>query len=266
MKTCVILAVFAYLVASGAAAAACFADYKAKQTHLVYRLEELRVAYVHEDYEPVNLEPGEHPDPLASVTARVEYFDALAKRFKVEMDLGLRFAKVWREMGLSTRLPREIAPSRQTVLLKKRPSLWLWRTRDVLASDESRDRFLRLARDLNARRVYAYLYSDSQLLSNRIDQERLAQFILLCYRDDIEVWALLGEPEWLDEKSTDSLSTAIQRIRKFNGGFTAPEPKISGIKLDLEPHALPEWDQDPERRDVLNARFQGARSSHGMLR
>ena len=244
-------------------------DYAAKRSSLDYYFEKLRIARLHHDFAPPGapiiltrpLESGWlteeliRTDPLAPVTSRFECLEAMKKTYKVEMDLGLRFAHLWREMGLSMRLPEESAPLEIREINLQKQSTWLWYTKEILESDASLDEFADLCKRLDIKRVYAYLYSDSSLLRDKQTAERMVVLINTCAQHDVEVWGLLGEPEWITDYDEMSFSAAIDEIIRFNSQFGDLEPRLGGLKLDLEPHSLPGWDTDPLERDRLNESY-----------
>jgi outer membrane protein TolC len=243
----------------------------AKRASREYYLEKLRVTRLHSTYAPADspVTVSRLPDVggakeevllsdiLAPLTARYEYLEAQDRVYKVEMDLGLRFARLWREMGLSRELTGKAREWNETRRSAFRPAIWLWRTVDVLASDQSMQDFVVLAREQQVKRVYTYLYSDSRLLLQRTNRERLTVFLNACDRWDIEVWGLLGEPEWLTGNNETALITGLNRIAAFNEDKALWEPRIQGVKLDLEPHALPDWDTKEESRVQLNSAYLG---------
>lgn len=244
-------------------------DIGAKRATQAYFLEKLRVARLHEVYGPPGgrvtlLRPPDEPGAVvetlgtgveAPLTARYEYLRALDRRFRVEMELGRRFARIWREMGRIDSFIDELQPQQWNLARRARPSVWLWRTRDVIAGDDAIDDAVARLRDLDARRVYAYLYSDSQILANTKSAERFTLFVEQCARWDIEVWALLGEPEWIESGGTQPLRRGLDRILEFNARFGEYEPKIAGVKLDLEPHTLPGWDEGGAQRATLETAY-----------
>ena len=245
-------------------------DLTAKRSSQSYFLEKLRVARLHREYGPPGAtlellrppdEPGAIEDRLGSgvlapLTTEFEYLRALDKSLRVEMALGLRFAKVWREMGLIDRLTREGAAFERSRRARTRPSTWLWKAKDHLKSDDAIDVLIGQLRANGARRVYVYLYSDARIFNDRHDWERMTLLTELCAQWDIEVWALLGEPEWIEDNDTGAVSRAIGQILNFNAAFARFEPKIAGVKLDLEPHSLPGWETDSGRRRVLEANYR----------
>ncbi len=245
-------------------------DLTAKRSSRSYFLEKLRVSRLHREYGPPGAtiellrppdEPGAVEDRLGSgilapLTAEFEYLRALDKSLRVEMDLGLRFAKVWREMGLIDHLTDEGAAYKREQRDRTRPSTWLWQSKKHLQSDDAIDDLIADLRARGARRVYVYLYSDARIFNDRHDWERMTLLTELCAQWNIEVWALLGEPEWIEENDTGAVSRSIRQILNFNAGFARFEPKIAGVKLDLEPHSLPGWEDDPARREALEASYR----------
>ena len=245
-------------------------DLRAKRASESYFLEKLRVSRLYEEFGPpatsVALlrpvdEPGATSDSLgtgvlAPLSAEFEYLRAMDKSLRVEKDLGLRFAKVWREMGIIDRLLDDAEEYERVQHGRSRASTWVWVTREHLASDDALDAFIEDLRARGTRRIYAYLYSASDLLGSRHDRERMTLLTELCARYNIEVWALLGEPEWIETRDTRAVDRALRSVLAFNAQFGSFEPRIRGVKLDLEPHSLPGWEDDADRRALLEENYR----------
>jgi len=230
-------------------------DHRAKKVLETYLLEKLRVARAVNalgDREASG--SGMTPSVLEPIAAETEFLAARANSLKVELDLALRHAKLWREQGLAKRLPEELAALGEGGRLQHADSVWLWRTKTLLADDAAQADFAALLAERPFRRVYVYLYSAAELLADPATAERLRRFIYLASEQGTEIWALLGEPEWL-EGDAAPLKLALKRVADFNAAAAAFEPRLAGIKLDIEPHAEPAWDSDRQRRDTLNTRY-----------
>ncbi len=229
-------------------------DYLAKRASTRYYLERARVARLYESIDTLDEEAQR--DPLAVNTAVQEYLFAAGALAEVRKDLGIRYVNVWRETGRSTFLPEQIEGFSSKHVDQTMASLWLWETKAAIETPAGTAAFLRAAKAGNINRVYAYLYSDSRLLTDVMFRERFTLFLNACAQEGIEVWALLGEPEWLtDSKGIQDLTRGIDRINQFNASKNRLEPKISGVKIDLEPHSIPGWETDSEVREVLNRSY-----------
>jgi outer membrane protein TolC len=244
-------------------------DFDAKAATQAFELEKLRVARLHREFGPPGapitfLRPPDEPGAiegtlgtgvLAPLSAEFEYLRAADRRSAVEMDLGRRLARVAREMG-DTRVLLDVLDSHaHAAAARGRPAVWMWNSRQVLASDEALDNAVEKLRGLRARRVYVYLFDQGALLIDRKLRERLTQLIELCAQRDIETWALLGEPEWIKNNCSQCVGQAVARVRDFNALFGDFEPKLAGIKLDLEPHSQPGWNEGGASRKALEANW-----------
>ncbi len=229
-------------------------DHLAKEADAQYHLEKIRVARLYRLIDS----PDEDlkKNPLAVNTAVQEYLSALARSAGVLKDLGIRYVNVCRETGLSKFIPEKIDRFSSGRIDRKRPSVWLWKTEELIGSPGKTAEFLKYAKAGNIKRVYAYLYSDSRLLAGMMSREKFTLFLNACAAEGIEVWALLGEPEWLtDQNGKRDLLCGLQRIKQYNGAKNSLEPQIRGVKLDLEPHSIPGWETDLVVRDRLNRRY-----------
>jgi hypothetical protein len=244
-------------------------DNAAKESTQAFFLERLRVTRLYRDFGPPGgdlrvLRPVDEPGAvdeaigsgvLAPLTAKFELLRAIDREYRTEFDLAQRLANVWREMGNIEGYLAALADHHAQRIRAQRPATWLWRTRNTIESDDAVDATVATLSAYNVRRVYAYLESDSRLLANRITRERFALFLQLCAGADIEVWALLGEPEWISDQNADAVATGIDRVLAFNADIGAYEPRIAGVKLDLEPHALPGWDDGSDARAQLETAY-----------
>ncbi len=244
-------------------------DYAAKVSTQSFQLEKVRVARLHRELGPPGtpiqlLRPPDEPGAveetlgtgvLAPLSAQFEYLRALDRRSAVEMALGQRLVRVAREMGDRHAFLDALDSHARANAARLRPAVWLWNTRDVLASDDALDTAVARLHGERARRVYVYLMDEAKLLDERSSRERLTQFIGLCAQWDIEVFALLGEPEWISENCTDCVTRAVDRIKNYNALLGPFEPTLAGIKLDLEPHSLAGWEQGGGARAALESNW-----------
>ncbi len=255
-------------------------DFDAKTATQAFQLEKLRVARLHKEIGPPGapiafLRPPDEPGAieetlgtgvLAPLSAEFEYVRAIDRRSAVEADLGRRLARVAREMGDRRVILDALESHADAKLARNRPAVWMWNSREVLASDETLDAAVETLRSQRARRVYVYLLDQGALLTDRTTRERLTQFIELCAQRNIETWALLGEPEWITGNCTECVTQAVARVREFNARFGDLEPKLAGIKLDLEPHSQPGWNEGGDARATLEANWfnllQSARNAN----
>lgn len=230
-------------------------DFLAKKANVIYFLERIRVARLYASVDYLNEE--EFGSPLAVSTAIIEHLKAVSKLAKVKKDIGVRYINVWRETGRSKLLPEQLKISNdKRAITQKDRSVWLWKTKDAIKTEASRKKFIELAKFNGVNRVYAYLYSDSRLLDNELHKEQMSLFLSACKREGINVWGLLGEPEWLSSKTAlKDISRGIDRVLNYNKALNSYEPKIAGIKLDIEPHGVKGWDTDINLRNVLNNRY-----------
>lgn len=244
-------------------------DIQAKRATQAYFLEKLRVARLQQVYGPPGtqvtlLRPPDEPGAIeetlgtgveAPLTAHFEYLRALDRRNRTEMELGQRFARVWRETGRIDAFMDALGTRHWKQARRMQPAVWLWRTKDAIGTDDAVDEAVSILHAQHARRVYAYLYSDARLLADTKTREQFTLFVEQCARWDIEVWALLGEPEWITSGDSAPLGRAMDRILEFNAQFGSFEPKLAGVKLDLEPHAQPGWDQGGNARAKLEETY-----------
>ncbi|MDX9860584.1 MAG: hypothetical protein RBS99_06665 [Rhodospirillales bacterium] len=80
------------------------------------------------------------------------------------------------------------------------------------------------------------------------DAKALATFIAKASRRGIQVWAVDGDPRAILSAERDRFSARAQAYERFNAG-EAPESRISGLQLDIEPYVMPGYGQATESFD-----------------
>lgn len=229
-------------------------DFRAKKFSCEYELEELRIARLHKKI----LKPGSGRDVSSSdiYALQVDFLESLKRLEKVRMDLGIRFVRLWREMGLAGRINREVRELCMNALQKDSVSVWLWETRELLANRQSCEHIARTLDKKEVRTIYLYCGAGAAFVTDPVLREKIRLFINICWEMDIHVWALLGEPQWLtDPKGVATCVKSVQSIAKFNSEAGPFEPGLAGIKFDIEPHADPAWDTDAAFRTKQSHRY-----------
>ncbi len=126
-------------------------------------------------------------------------------------------------------------------------STWAWH-RDELLADHG-VAALATATTAHINRIYLYIGATGTVLEGE-SATSIGEFIASAEQAGIAVWALLGEPEWL--QGADGLAPACRRLAAFQEHAAH---RFQGLKLDLEPQADPGWAAGGERRAALTNRY-----------
>ncbi|HYE06288.1 MAG TPA: TolC family protein [Planctomycetota bacterium] len=226
-----------------------------RRAELASRLEALRVARLHLAIGMPNDRADVDRGDL--IKAHTGWYRTLAATLASRADLAVSRARLYRELGIAATLRDDLQPIKASRVAQGSIARWLWQARATIDDDARIDAWLAACVGDKVKRVYAYLEADARLLDDAQAAERLALFIDRCAAQDIEVWALLGEPEWLDDGGDAAIALGSRRIAGFNQRFAAFAPRLAGLKLDIEPHAREEWRSDAAARDALATRWIG---------
>ena len=113
-------------------------------------------------------------------------------------------------------------------------ALWLWNS-DIITSSTSVSTFLSVVKDRAISRVHAQINSD-------ISTTLWESFIKKCNNQGIAVEALIGDKQWVLDRTTNggpTLQSELDWIKQFQ--VNAPvEARFAGIHLDIEPWTLGE--------------------------
>ena len=86
-----------------------------------------------------------------------------------------------------------------------------------------------------------------QEISDDIETEMIKKFLTSASEQEIAVYLLIGEPDWVLEKDAESLLEEMQRIGEINE-LVEETAELKGVMVDVEPYLLEEWDDE---RDEL---------------
>jgi hypothetical protein len=210
-------------------------------------LEQVRVARLEDVYGPARPERAPGPDLR---TAR----EILARSVRDVEDARGRLAAEEARLVSAVGLGRTLADRSAGPATTTGASIWVWRPTDLLADRPAMERFLDFAAGRNLAKVYLYLGAQAEIAAPGEPAERLALFTDRCAARGIAVWALIGEPEWLDADAGDGLAVACRGIERWNRDRGPLEPRLAGIKVDVEPRSDPRW-QEAGGRAALVFRY-----------
>jgi hypothetical protein len=129
-------------------------------------------------------------------------------------------------------------------------SVWLWKSLEVVQDPAMREEFFRFCSAQGVSRVYCFVSRVEGEPYLKRHRWEFGYFLDLCKERGIEVYALAGNPQWLEDDYREEVAARIESIVEFNARSQRGGGGFAGIKLDVEPHALPEW-KDERRRQAL---------------
>lgn len=125
-------------------------------------------------------------------------------------------------------------------------SMFCWGTDNM--RQENRKALDQVIKDADIDEIYQEFPQDEAEL------EQTDSFLKNMNRQDIAVYALLGEAKWAYEEDGESLIAEIERIQKLRKTLENGQ-QIQGIMVDVEPYVLDEWDGGTEERSTLMRRY-----------
>lgn len=119
---------------------------------------------------------------------------------------------------------------------------WLW-TSPFKFTPEYRDYIINSAKENGITSIYvsieSYIYISR--IKDEVQRERykmmfveaLGDFIIEAHRNNISVDAVVGTPNWVEEKNINNFITAVEFVKEFNKTHTE---KLRGLQFDIEPY------------------------------
>lgn len=121
--------------------------------------------------------------------------------------------------------------------------LAVWSYRDLAGSTREQEAFFAFA----ARRGLRDLYLGGEgLLPARA--EALDHFLEAAQTRGLRVSLVLGRADWTRPAQRATALAALRAVRDFDAAQTRTgRPRLAALQLDVEPHALPDWERDATR-------------------
>lgn len=135
------------------------------------------------------------------------------------------------------------AASTEDEPVSKARTTWLWHTALIQSSSSE---LLNFSKSQGVGIIYLQISTKADLSSYR-------SFIRQASEMGIEVHALNGAPDWALTISRPKLDAFMKWISDYQQ-YAAPEEKLKGIHVDIEPYLLPIWKTD---YDTLVTEWQG---------
>lgn len=111
---------------------------------------------------------------------------------------------------------------------------WIWDLKEIEGSIEENIAF---AKEQEVTLIYLHVSLKG------LDEKRVQAFVEEASENDIQVYALGGDPNWALRKNQESLSTFMSIVKDYNQKVSG-EARFKGVHMDIEPYLLPEWESN----------------------
>ena len=192
------------------------------------------------------------PDAVEPIEAAVELLKQRMAVVEVRAELSRHVAQYYYRAGLARRFVQAVARGPEPDRSGRR-AVWLWRSLEVATDPAKRDDLLRVCAEAGVTRIYCFIGRGEQGLYLREAAWEFGYLLELCRERGIEVQALVGNPQWVDESQRAEVGAVVRSIVEFNSRTQEGRAGFTGIKLDVEPHALPRWREPDGRKRLVRA-------------
>ncbi|WP_349408296.1 hypothetical protein [Pseudalkalibacillus sp. SCS-8] len=128
--------------------------------------------------------------------------------------------------------------------------MWVWHPTESITTEEARGDLLSFSKRKKINVIY--LYTGEELLKEQT--KHYQTFIKAASESEIQVYALVGSPEWAKIENHSEATDQLSNVFTYNEN-SAEDEKFSGIQFDIEPYLLDEWEKEPKR--VMNEYVRG---------
>jgi outer membrane protein TolC len=196
----------------------------------VSRIRHARIPIIGEDLQ-------EAVEPLQ---LQIDLLQAELELVGLRAEFARLLAAYYHRAGLGDRLGAVLGGARMDAPRQAR-ALWLWRSLDVVLDPALRQRFLQDCVAHGVTRVYCFVSRVENALYLRRYNWEFGYFLDLCRERGVEVHALVGNPQWLERSYRAEIGAVVRSVLEFNARAREGFAAFRSLKLDVEPHALPEW-------------------------
>jgi hypothetical protein len=139
--------------------------------------------------------------------------------------------------------------------VRREKAVWVWEqdSLSLLQDRGAADEAIRFAKSQRITKVY--LYADAFNGRNLLTEEpwRWHDLLRRLHREGLRAEALLGSAylhteHYVEPERRDAALDMFRRIHRFNAATDSAEERFDGIHYDIEPHLLPQWE---DQRDLL---------------
>ncbi len=117
-----------------------------------------------------------------------------------------------------------------------RNGLYNWSS---VVTEEDLEELLQVIEEVPVGELYQY-YREEEL-QDRIPEEMIARLS----EKKIDVWYLIGAPEWGIDETGEEIRRAVSMVALYNH-MVPKKGRFAGIQLDVEPYLTQEWDEDKQ--------------------
>ncbi len=215
--------------------------------------ERLRISNIYEDIGEMSFQQDQLKSQLSGYNDiygnTLAYYSEKLRLIRERYEYMRQLTRLYAASGTSVRLVpallRYSDPEKPLAEAQSR-GIFLWKSLEVVTSRENRNKFIELCRARNIDKVYCFVSrtKEKELYLDRYNLE-FAYFTQLCSRNGISVYALMGEPDWITRGYRLEINALLDSYKRFNRNVEAGGGvPFAGMNLDVEPHALPEWQKD----------------------
>jgi len=212
--------------------------------------EALRLARIYAGHRAAS--EGLAPDVADEIQAAVALLRQEMVAVEVRAEFCRHIAQYYYRAGLARGLLDALAESPGCARAQRR-AVWLWRSLEVATDPLKRDELLRVCAEAGVNRIYCFVSRGEQDLYLRSAAWEFGYLLDLCRERGIEVYALVGNAHWVDESYRSEIGALLRSIVEFNSRTQQGRAGFAGVKLDVEPHSLPEWRDADGRSRLVSA-------------
>lgn len=202
---------------------------------------------------------GAHPLPAGAaerdvtdlIEAQIDHLKQQLALTEVRGEFCRRFAEYFYRAGLGRRLI-DVLAQKPGAYRTRRRSVWLWRSLEVVLDPLKREKLLRLCEENGITRLYCFVSrveNEPYLLKHNWE---FGYLLDLCRQRGIEVYALVGNPHWVEKSHREEIGALLTSIVEFNARAQEGSGGFAGLKLDVEPHSLPQWKRPAGRGRLVS--------------
>ncbi len=224
---------------------------RATQKRLAFQKENFRLSRVYAKLGRVNIHEQEDDKWMLNypIIAKLEMLNAKIRLATSKCEFFRRTAKLYAAGGIaSSLLPAIFAATKassgkSSLRSPNTKSIYLWESLKTVTDKTEREKFLDTCSTAGINRVYCFVSRTpgKALYLKKYDLE-FSYFLDQCAEKGIKVYALMGNSEWLAPSYQQEITALLDNLNKFDKEQSENESaEFAGLKIDVEPHALPGW-------------------------
>ncbi|MCD4650620.1 MAG: hypothetical protein K8S56_02370, partial [Candidatus Cloacimonetes bacterium] len=180
--------------------------------------------------------------PSDSLFAKAKYLQSMMKLKNALYEQEYAIAELAKEFAIPINMFPAVSIDAM-IEPERRKGMWVWQAGDIIHSNTASRNLLQFCKDRSITEIY--LSFSESMIRRAIADKNIKGLIRSLHERNVKVEAVISETSWILPNRRSRLLSLIDELLEYQRKVT-DNAHLDGIHLDLEPHALSQWEKDKD--------------------